>query len=184
MIKLNEEVVVSDPCYSMPTWCQHVVKNVLPGEYESFALGTEKNGPYGFRIAALQVIHKDYLDTHLNWRKVSDQIGVDSGQCGIFSAESYRNDEVEIERPVLAEGFAMPFNDQPGDSWYESMCHFTLGDERWGDYSEGVVSASGFGDGVYTCKVAKDNGKVVGIMIDYLLYKLNNESINNIQYTY
>lgn len=179
MIKLNEEVMVSDPCYSRPTWCQHILKNVLPGEYECFTLEVQE---YGRRISVLQVIHKDYLNTSLSWRKASDQIGVDSGQCGIFSIESYRNDMVQIERPVLVDGFAMPFNEQPGDTWYESMCHFTLCDKGWGEYSEGVVSSSGFGDGVYTCKVAKMDKKIVGITLDFGLHKLNNNFLNDLQF--
>ena len=177
MIKLKEEVMVSDPCYSVGTWCQHKLKNVLPGEYKPFVLEVQE---YGTRISVLQVIHKDYLFQELKWRKESDQIGVDSGQCGIFSIESYRNDEIKIERPELASGFSIN-HDEPGDSWYESMCHFTLGKNRWGQYSEGVVSSSGFGDGQYVCKVAKDNKKIVGITLDFGLHKLDNEFINSIQ---
>jgi hypothetical protein len=178
MIKLNEEVMVSDPCYSIGTWCQHKLKNVLPGEYKTFTLEIQE---YGTRISVLQAIHKDYLDTDLKWRQESDQIGVDSGQAGIFSIESYRNDEVEIERPVLSQDFCLT-KDEPGDTWYESMCHFTLGQKHWGEYSEGVVSSSGFGDGQYSCKVAKVNKKIVGITLDFGLHKLNNTFINDIQY--
>lgn len=177
MIKLKEEVMVSDPCYAVGTWCQHKLKNVLPGEYKSFILQIQE---YGTRTSVLQVIHKDYLGKELTWRKASDQIGVDSGQCGIFSIESYRNDEVQIERPELAGGFNIN-HDEPGDSWYESMCHFTLGDKRWGEYSEGVVSSSGFGDGQYVCKVAKVDKKIVGITLDFGLHRLDNFLINNIQ---
>jgi hypothetical protein len=177
MIKLNEEVMVSDPCYSVGTWCQHKLKNVLPGEYKSFVLDVED---YGKRISVLQVIHKDYLYQDLKWRKESDQIGVDSGQAGIFSIESYRNDEIEIERPEVVGGFSIS-RDQPGDKWYESMCHFTLAKNHWGEYSEGVVSSSGWGDGQYECKVAKVNKKIVGITLDFGLHKLNSDFINEIQ---
>ena len=178
MIKLNEEVMVSDPCYAVGTWCQHKLKNVLPGEYKAFVLQVQE---YGTRTSVLQVIHKDYLGTELNWRKASDQIGVDSGQCGIFSIESFRNDEVQIERPELASPFFIPGGKEPGDEWYESMCHFTLGGDHWGEYSEGVVSSSGFGDGQYTCKVAKANKKIVGITLDFGLHRLDNFLLNNIQ---
>jgi hypothetical protein len=61
------------------------------------------------------------------------------------------------------------------------MCHFTLGDKHWGEYSQGVVSSSGFGDGQYECKVAKVDKKIVGITLDFGLHKLDNFLINNIQ---
>ena len=32
-IQLGEEVMVSDPCYSIGTWCQIKLSNVLPGFY-------------------------------------------------------------------------------------------------------------------------------------------------------
>ena len=34
-IKLGTEVVVSDPCYTIPTWCQAVVNKVKPGMYDT-----------------------------------------------------------------------------------------------------------------------------------------------------
>ena len=32
-ITLSENVMVSDPCYSLDTWCQTKLNNVLPGIY-------------------------------------------------------------------------------------------------------------------------------------------------------
>ena len=32
-ITLTNRVVVSDPCYDIPTWCQIILNNVLPGGY-------------------------------------------------------------------------------------------------------------------------------------------------------
>ncbi len=32
-INLGPEVYVTDPCYSVPTWCQTKLTNVLPGEW-------------------------------------------------------------------------------------------------------------------------------------------------------
>jgi hypothetical protein len=47
----------------------------------------------------------------------------------------------------------------------------TLSDEQWGAYDTGVVSSSGYGDGSYRLLVAKANGDIVGIGIDFLGYK-------------
>ena len=35
-IKLSDIVMVSDPCYKVPTWCQKKLTNVLNGEYKIF----------------------------------------------------------------------------------------------------------------------------------------------------
>ena len=94
-ITLSNEVMVSDPCYKVGTWCQHKLSNVLPGEYNTIAYSTDNTGGWGRRIAALIVLHKDYLEEDIKWRTDrSADIGVDSGQCGIFSMESYRNDDI------------------------------------------------------------------------------------------
>lgn len=169
-INLSDTVMVSDPCYQVPTWCQHKLTGVLPGEYLSTVLKSDE-GDWGNRIGLLVAVHKDYVDDcangSLKWRTVKTAtIGVDSGQCGIFSMESYRNDSVFMERNNF--GFTVY---EEGDHWYGHMCDRTLCDEQWGSYDSGVVSSSGYGDGSYRLLVAKHNGKIVGIGIDYLGYK-------------
>ena len=176
-INLTEEVMVSDPCYSVPTWCQHKLTGVLPGEYHTNAFRTNNTGGWGERVAALVAVHKDYLEDTLTWRAVhSADIGVDSGQAGIFSMETYRDDAAFMEKP----NFSFPGSDQEGDVWYGHMCDRTLCDEQWGTYSNGVVSSSGFGDGSYKLLVAKHNGKIVGIAIDFFILKLKNSDFNDI----
>lgn len=166
-INLSEEVMVSDPCYSVPTWCQHKLTGVLPGEYFTGVLKSDE-GDWGTRIGALVAVHMDYVEQDLNWRTVkSADIGVDSGQCGIFSMETYRNDATFTESP----NFKFPGNDQEGDVWYGHMCDRTLDKEQWGTYANGVVSSSGYGDGSYRLVVAKHNNKIIGIGIDFLGYK-------------
>ena len=181
-IQLNDVVMVSDPCYTIPTWCQTKLTDVLPGEYIPMVHKTSDTGGWGTRIAVLQAVHKDYINDSLSWREYPGEVGVDSGQAGIFSIESYRNDEI-------AESITTPdskFNigrDGDGDAWYEKMCQFTLSDNQWGSYDTGVVSSSGIGDGGYRCLVAKKNGKIVGIAIDYLLFgsTFRNKDINTLR---
>jgi len=166
-IQLNSEVMVSDPCYSVPTWCQHKLTRVLPGEYHTNAFRTSNTGGWGTRCAALIAVHKDYAQDTLTWRTVTSAvIGVDSGQCGIFSMETYRKDEVFQEKSNFSFGDV-----SEGDHWYGHMCDRTLCDNQWGTYSHGAVSSSGYGDGSYRLCVAKHKGKIVGIGIDYLGYK-------------
>lgn len=176
-INLTEEVMVSDPCYSVPTWCQHKLTGVLPGEYVTNAFRTSNTGGWGTRCAALVAVHKDYTEDTLSWRAVNGaDIGVDSGQCGIFAMETYRNDAAFMEKP----NFFFPGNDQEGDIWYGHMCDRTLSEEQWGTYDGGVVSSSGIGDGSYKLLVAKHKGKIVGIAIDFFILKLQSRDFNDI----
>ena len=177
-INLTEEVIVSDPCYTIPTWCQIVLKNVLPGPYKTFVDKSDSFG-WGMRCHRLGVVHTEYATKKLSWRVIPGEVGVDSGQAGIFCMTGYRNDE-------LAESITTPDTkftigrDGEGDAWYEKMCQFTLGENQWGSYDTGVVSSSGIGDGGYDCLVAKHKGKIVGICINFGLDKSPNKFINTL----
>jgi hypothetical protein len=165
-ITLSENVMVSDPCYSLDTWCQTKLSNVLPGKYNVETDNADLGG-WGNRISSITAIHENYSDNH-TWIQHSD-CGVDSGQCGIFCMTSYRNDQIAegITAPPLSSPFVIPFN-QEGDVWYNKMCNFTLGGEGWGLYDTGVVSSSGIGDGMYPLEVMMDGDKVVGIKVVFL----------------
>jgi hypothetical protein len=162
-ITLSNEVMVSDPCYTVPTWCQHKLTNVLPGEYQSTVV--KFNDRYGGTINSfIIVVHKDYnTEDKLNWRRLPFDIGVDTGQAGIFSMETYRNDEVFVTG-------SRKVND--GEEWYEHMSNMTLDGERWGTYPNGIVASSGIGDGGYELRVAKHKGKIVGILLDFFMTEL------------
>lgn len=177
-INLNDVVMVSDPCYTIPTWCQIKLKNVLPGSYKPFVHKSNSFG-WGMRCHYLGVVHTDYVNQDLTWRETPGEVGVDSGQAGIFSIEGYRNDEIaeSITTPDSKFGIG---RDGDGDAWYEKMCQFTLSDKQWGSYDTGVVSSSGIGDGGYRCLVAKKDGKIIGICIDYLMEKQPNYFINTL----
>jgi len=167
-ITLSNEVMVSDPCYKVPTWCQHKLINVLPGEYQSTVV--KFNDRYwGNRNSFIIVVHKDYnTEDKLNWRKLPFDIGVDSGQAGIFSMETYRNDEVFVSGSR---------KENDGEEWYEHMSNMTLDGERWGTYPNGIVSSSGIGDGGYELRVAKHKGKVVGVLLDFFMENLTGKHI-------
>ena len=180
-ITLNEEVMVSDPCYSVPTWCQIKLNSVLPGKYRTSCRITNNTGGWGERCSVLMAVHEDYVSQELSWRNHPGEVGVDSGQAGIFCMTGYRNDDIAESITTPESNFSLGSyrNDEGGDRWYEAMCKFTLHD-RWGSYDTGVVSSSGIGDGGYRCLVAKKNGKIVGIAIDYLLERFPNKFLNEI----
>jgi hypothetical protein len=146
-INLGPEVYVTDPCYSVPTWCQTKLTNVLPGEWVVSMIYDEHGGSN--RNAELFLIHKDHQtakDLSYDW---FGDFGVDSGQAGVFDAASYRSDSAaEAINPPWID-FVLPGRDQEGDAWYEKICKFTLGESGWGAYDAGAVSRSGWGDGLY-----------------------------------
>lgn len=166
-IKLGKEVMVSDPCYTDPTWCQHKLKNVLPGEYSVYNKKHDA-GDWGIRNSMLLAVHSDYKNEDLRWKEcVAASIGVDSGQAGIFDLPYYRKDSVfENEESNFLKEFRN-YNSEEGDVWYSHMCDRTLGEQGWGHFEHGVVATSGYGDGSYTLYTASINRKVVGICIDF-----------------
>ena len=164
-ITLSENVMVSDPCYSLDTWCQTKLNGVLPGKYNVDVQKSDE-GDWGTRVSSITIIHEDYEDTD-DWEQHSE-CGVDSGQCGIFCMTSYRNDELSEGITTPENDFVLPYNDNEGDKWYEKMCMFTLSKDQFGLYDTGVVSSSGLGDGQYPLDVMMDGDKIVGMRLEYL----------------
>ena len=163
-INLGSEVRVSDPCYGDDVWCKTRLTSVLPGEY-SVDVDVSDQGEWGRRVSSMTVTHKDYVGKNLKYQEHGD-IGVDSGQAGIFCESSYRNDSIEIETPE--HDFSISF-DESGDRWYEKMCKFTLSKQSYGTYDTGVVATSGFGDGSYPLAVARDEDKnIVSMVITFI----------------
>lgn len=121
-INLGEKVMVSDPCYEMGTWCQGVIDNVLKGNYKC-TLETSDEGEWGRRVSALQVVHEDYVKKFLEYSKENFEVGVDSGQAGIFDYEYYKkyhSDDNEIEHV--------------DNGWYWRVCDLTVTIKKNPDY--------------------------------------------------
>ena len=171
-IKLGSKVVVSDPCYKIPTWCQVVIKNVLPGNYKTIVKKSDK-GDWGLRCSVLYAIHEDHVlrsRKEMNWKEDPADIGVDSGQAGIFSFDTYRNNTYSDQIPGNPDPFGDGVDDvKQEDRWYYKMCNFTLSEHGWGTYPEGVVSSSGCGDGSYVLHTAKVKRKIVGFILNFFM---------------
>jgi hypothetical protein len=168
-IKLGSEVVISDPCYDLQTWCQKVVKNVLPGTYHTNVQRKDAED-WGIRNSLLGALHESYLLDNIVWKWEPGSLGVDSGQLGFFDIMSYRNlSAVPDLNFKLGEEFLT--NDSEEDQWYERICELTLETpEQWGTYESGVVSSSGFGDGSYSLYLAhNEDGQVIGFMVDFFV---------------
>jgi len=169
-ITLSENVMVSDPCYTDPTWCQTKLNGVLPGRY-NVEVEKSDQGDWGTRVSGITILHESITDdgVSLEWEDHSE-CGVDSGQCGIFCMTSYRNDELSesITTPDVNFNLGDYRKDDGGEKWYEKMCRFTLSEDQFGLYDTGVVSSSGIGDGLYPLEVMMDKEKIVGMRITYL----------------
>jgi hypothetical protein len=163
-IKLGTKVTVSDPCYEIPTWCQAVINNVLPGDYIC-EVKMINDFP-----GELCVYHPK---SNMLWELTDYDIGVDSGQCGVFDFDSYRNDEIvpDMNNVENEKGEKWDYpNKEKGDKWYEKICEYTLfTKDSHGGYSSGYVSRSGYGDSNYGLSVTKNKeSEVDGFKIQFI----------------
>lgn len=129
-IKLGTKVMVSDPCYGLGTWCQGVLENVLPGQYDCKVEYSDE-GTWGIRVSAIEVTHVDYNGKFLLLNLEDFEVGVDSGQAGIFDYEYYANYHMNAtERPHV------------DDDWYDRCCDLTHTRVENPDYEEFSVELS------------------------------------------
>lgn len=182
MFTLGDTVIVSDPCYVIKPESLYgpaKIENVKPGIYVCEVERVDE-GAWGMRNARIIALHKDYCEdtenpdheadsSNMEWEEYPREMGVDSGQLGIFNFPSYRNDawaKKHISTP-MADYIT---KDKEGDVFYGKMCSLTNNKgENWGVYPEGVVTSSGFGDGGYPMHIIKNpQGQVVGFAIQFI----------------
>jgi len=150
------KVIVSDPCYNRDTWCMGDLHHVKNGEWRAY-LHIFDLGDWGNRVGYIRCYHKDHdcpLISQLgpSWEQQDFEVGVDSGQAGIYDESQYHGGE----------------DDYGEGGWYDINCNLTTNNEYGGVLTGGVVSSSGLGDGGYECKVVKSTDeKIVGILIDF-----------------
>ena len=182
---VSGEVRVTDPCYDETTWCSAEVSNVKNGIWNAWAKKSDEKGSEG-RCADLFVWHTDYqkdkvfgiierikkgeeefdrIKGGMGQIRIPAEIGVDSGQAGVFDSKFFKDDKVAkgVERIYTKEAICV---DEP---WYSLCCDRTLNDEGWGVIPYGAVSSSGWGDGGYTAyKCLNASKEVIGIRIVFL----------------
>ncbi len=149
-------VTITDPCYDKGTWCAAEVDNVFKGEWEA-SIDMKDCGDWGNRVAKL--ILKAVGQTAIKYQKLSADIGVDAGVCGVFE-----------DKPDY------------GDGAWGSVCD-ELGYKNYGlatptnnFHCEGAWSSSGYGDGSYEATIGiNENAEVVEITIDYLVDKVDED---------
>ena len=157
MIKLGNKVIVSDPCYKLDTWCSKVV-DIKPGNYKTNVY-YDNLSSWGNRVSCLEIIHENYdIGEWSNWELITEDIGVDSGQCGFYDYEKYK-DSVGIGE----------YDEK--DTFYGRACFLTDQDEQYGIFEQGIVSRSGIGDGVYDLFGVKQDNEYVALKVIFI----NNE---------
>jgi len=173
-IHLGNQVVVSDPSYSIPTSSQSVVNNVKPGIYYTW-VNKMKTSRVGKIITEVVATHEDYYHELcdccgiLDWQLYDDCIDVHSGQCGIFSLETYRDDKIAdiMRRSAHGQIFEhLPIVDS-GDQWYLTLTSLSLSKKGWGIYWGGVVATAGLGGGEFNLYVQQENDQIHSFLLEF-----------------
>lgn len=185
-ITLGEKVMVSDPCYGLGTWCQGVLKNVLPGQYDC-SVEYSDEGDWGTRVSAIEVTHESCKGKFIFLECEDFEVGVDSGTAGIFDYEYYAKYHRDAKESEHVDDY---WYDRTGDLTFVTKKNPDYVDFHWDenadDMSEqyrryrewtkdvkkswptiqcfdgntidglGFVSSSGYGDGGYNCWTAKN----------------------------
>lgn len=159
-IQIGQRVIVSDPAYSPNMWCQGVVQNMKPGAYKVYGEVIDC-GDWGNRVSRIWIIHEDYINADinalLNYKFEEFEVGVDSGNAGIYDFEYYQN---------LYAG-----NTRPND-WYDRIPEVTYNNptgQYFGTLDEKcIIASAGYGDGTYTCQTGRnDADECVYVEVDF-----------------
>ena len=163
---VSDRMAVSDPCYDTDVWCRGELKDVLPGTWGASVIKRDE-GEWGMRVAklvAVVAVHKEYVDSDMEPMTLAPfEVGVDSGQAGLFDAQHYRDDAVVVDPDTAVNG------NESGALWYMHCCHLTLTKLAAGVMPYGVVVSSGYGDGSYDCFYGRNSdGKIVRVEIEFI----------------
>ena len=162
---VSGRVVVSDPCYEIGVWCQGVLEKVRKGQWASH-VSLAQEGACDTCVAELIARRTPPANpSNPRWIEERFEVGVDSGQAGIFDMAHYRDDRSAQAVERLSRETICP--EEP---WYSLCCDRTSGSEMGaGVIPHGVVSSSGFGDGSYRCFTQRDcAGYIIAIRIVFI----------------
>jgi len=151
--KINSgKSIITDPCYeNNKSNCQLKGLPTQNGVWHSFVEKCEV-GDWGNRVINLRCIHEEWLETEKTIREDKEllgNIGVDSGQAGVFDQMSYPEDPIK-------DGY-----------FYEHISNVTI-KKRAGTIDFGCVSSSGIGDGWYGVFGTKFNNMIIFFEIEYI----------------
>ena len=169
-LEVNDTLLLTDPCYDKGTWCTEKVE--LPhGTYSCFS--EEKDG----RVSQIFIVLDEDLElSELRAGEALGDLGVDSGQLGIFNISKYGESiskevfEESLRVEPMCEGWFTPY-DEAEDTFYECCGNYTLSTQKCG-VIEGVgfVSSSGYGDGSYSYRLLYNpSDELVGLVVDFII---------------
>jgi len=164
---------VTDPCYDADTNCGLYNLPAQNGEWEGEVERLDKKD-WGMRVGELVVHHKDHFtEVHSgSWEELEGEVGVDSGQAGVFDSEIYPKGENDGEANDMS-------------SFYGRACRETCPefDRTHAKEKEskglsldcgvvddgGFVSCSGYGDGGYTAYGVKNSkNELIAVKIVFI----------------
>ena len=159
------KMVVSDPIYTLGTWCQAVLENVKNGTWNA-TMEQSNEGDWGMRNAVLTALHETAVGfEESDWVPSDAQIGADSAQVGIYDFDFFWNDD---KIGTIQNKFGFPVL-KKGDKFKFANLDLTDSEDGAGVFESGVVSRSGFGDGVYLLEtLAGEKDEIVGIRIVFI----------------
>ncbi|GGE73696.1 SMI1/KNR4 family protein [Priestia taiwanensis] len=155
------KLIVTDPCYKVDEQeeVQIILSNVKSGNWTaSISYNNEE-------IVKSVLAFYGEKKTRGKWNDCDTLIGVDSGQAGIFDFILFgRDDAIQYE----VENIYDIKIDEVGIKYFVACSDTAASDAQGGVVPGGVVSMSGYGDGMYEVKVKYNTSKeIVGVMIDF-----------------
>jgi hypothetical protein len=166
---VSGKVRITDPCYSPDTWCSGELKNVRKGRWKAQAFTKEVPG-WGNRVWELEVFAESGSLDFTVYEKLKFEVGVDSGQAGIFDSSHYQDATIVPKDARVAEYIK-------DDKWYAMCCAASHNENTGlgaGVVPYGVNSSSGFGDGSYDAYAKYDplTKEVIAIKIIFISDKV------------
>lgn len=153
-------IVVSDPCNPLSLDFNVKTDKAKPGIWHATIVQKDM-GEYGIRNAYLLACHDDYLNTDRELVVTVDgDFGVDSGQAGVFDVEHYLEND---------------------NAWFDNITEHTINTPNRADVVDhGAVARSGFGDGMYKCRMCtptegEDACLIISVVLDFNIANLFNE---------
>ena len=107
-ITLNQDVIITDPCYDEDTWCNGTLTNVRPGTWHTKANYCNIEF-WGDRCTSVIAWHES-VDEPTEWELTDIDVGVDSGQAGIIDLAHFRHMKATQE-----------------EKWYDSIQTYQYG---------------------------------------------------------
>ena len=151
--KVNSgKVIITDPCYKV--YDDSVILDVVKGTWTAY-VDYNNDG----RVANLVVVNERYDHSkrlyEYNFEYITDDLGVDSGQMGVFDYDFYPSD---------------PRSEENEEVFYGKICYITSNEDGGGVIeSFGAVSSTGYGDGAYSLYGAKHtDGNYYAFYIEFI----------------